>query len=65
MLLDWYFKQTKDKVWLGTGFNTRAEQFYRKAGSIEVGTHESSEIKFEMTDDDWIHFPDKQQKINL
>lgn len=52
-MLDWYFTQTKEKVWLGTGFNTRAEQFYRKAGWTEVGTHGKNEIKFEMTYIDW------------
>lgn len=31
-MLDWYFKQTKENVWLGTSSNTRAEMFYRKAG---------------------------------
>ncbi|WP_412476216.1 GNAT family N-acetyltransferase [Flavobacterium sp. TBRC 19031] len=52
-MLDWYFTQTKEKVWLGTEFNTRAEQFYRKAGWKEVGAHETNEIKFEMTYSDW------------
>jgi len=52
-MLDWYFTQTKEKVWLGTGFNTRAEQFYRKAGWTEVGTHGTEEIKFEMTYNYW------------
>ncbi len=36
-----------------TAFNTRAEQFYRKAGWTEVGTHGTKEIKFEMTYEDW------------
>ena len=53
-MLDWYFTQTKDNVWLGTAFNTRAEKFYRKAGWKEVGTHGPKEIKFEMTYNDWI-----------
>lgn len=52
-MLDWYFSQTKDTVWLGTAFNTRAEQFYRKAGWVEVGLHGSKEIKFEMTFENW------------
>ncbi|HOZ81516.1 MAG TPA: GNAT family N-acetyltransferase [Bacteroidia bacterium] len=56
-MLDWYFSQTKQTVWLGTAFNTRAEQFYRKAGWTEVGTHRSKEIKFEMTYSDWIKIP--------
>jgi GNAT superfamily N-acetyltransferase len=53
-MLDWYFTQTKEKVWLGTAFNTRAEKFYRKAGWKEVGTHGINEIKFEMTYKDWV-----------
>ncbi|RZL31215.1 MAG: GNAT family N-acetyltransferase, partial [Pedobacter sp.] len=31
-MLDWYFTQTEKSIWLGTAFNTRAEQFYYKAG---------------------------------
>lgn len=53
IMMDWYFSQTKIKAWLGTAFNTRAEQFYRKAGWVENGTHGSKEIKFEMTFDNW------------
>ncbi len=53
IMLDWYFSQTKNKVWLGTAFNTRAENFYRKAGWSEVGLHGTKEIKFEMTYEDW------------
>lgn len=53
IMLDWYFTQTKTTVWLGTAFNTRAENFYRKAGWTEVGMHGQKEIKFEMTFDDW------------
>jgi GNAT superfamily N-acetyltransferase len=53
IMLDWYFSKTKNKVWLGTAFNTRAEQFYRKAGWTEVGTHGTKEIKFEMTYEEW------------
>ena len=52
-MLDWYFMQTKNKVWLGTAFNTRAENFYRKAGWTEVGLHGRKEIKFEMTYEIW------------
>ncbi len=52
-MLDWYFTQTKNKVWLGTAPKTRAEMFYRKSGWTEVGMHGKGEIKFEMTYDDW------------
>jgi GNAT superfamily N-acetyltransferase len=54
IMLDWYFARTKEKVWLGTEFNTRAEKFYRKAGWTEAGTHGTREIRFEMTYGDWI-----------
>lgn len=53
LMLDWYFKQTNETVWLGTSPNTRAELFYRKQGWKEVGLHGKSEIKFEMKKDDW------------
>lgn len=52
-MLDWYFSQTQKTVWLGTASNTRAEQFYRKAGWTEVGMHGTKEIKFEMTYEYW------------
>ena len=53
IMLDWYFNQTKNNVWLGTSPNTRAETFYRKSGWTEIGTHGKGEIKFEMTFDNW------------
>lgn len=49
LMLDWYFSKTSETVWLGTAPNTRAEQFYRKAGWTETGMHGKSEIKFEMS----------------
>jgi GNAT superfamily N-acetyltransferase len=53
MMLDWYFSQAQQKVWLGTSPNTRAEAFYRIAGWKEVGKHGDDEVKFEMTCNDW------------
>lgn len=53
MMLDWYFNQTGETVWLGTSPGTRAETFYRKSGWTEIGTHGNGEIKFEMTSQDW------------
>lgn len=53
IMLDWYFTQTREKLWLGTEFNTRAETFYRKAGWTEAGTNGSAEIRFEMTWENW------------
>ncbi len=52
-MLEWYFQQNKDKVWLGTESKSRAENFYRKTGWTEVGTHGKNEIKFEMTLQEW------------
>lgn len=53
LMLDWYFTMTTNTVWLGTARNTRAEQFYRKAGWTVTGTHGKNEIKFEMTCTQW------------
>ncbi len=60
-MLDWYFTQTTDLLWLGTSPNTRAEMFYRKAGWKEAGKHGNNEIKFEMTHDDWVRHQGKQR----
>lgn len=62
-MLDWYFEQTHETVWLGTAPNTRAEAFYRKAGWREIGVHGKGEIKFEMRSEDWKsrkHYPLKR-----
>jgi len=53
VMLNWYFSQTKETVWLGTAPGTRAEIFYRKSGWTEIGMHGKGEIKFEMTFDNW------------
>ncbi len=53
VMLDWYFRQTKETLWLGTEFKTRAETFYRMQGWTEAGTHGNKEIKFEMSFDEW------------
>ncbi len=55
IMLDWYFTQTTNTIWLSTAFNTRAEKFYHQAGWKEVGTYREKEIKFEMTYNDWEH----------
>ena len=52
-MLNWYFNQGKEKVWLSTAPNTKAEAFYRKHGWREVWRNENGEIRFEMTDDTW------------
>lgn len=48
LMLNWYFRQTDETVWLGTAPGTRAEQFYKSLGWNEAGMHGSKEIKFEM-----------------
>jgi ribosomal protein S18 acetylase RimI-like enzyme len=53
LMLDWYFSQGKNYVWLGTSPNTRAVSFYKKAGWVETGIHGKGEIKFEMQSENW------------
>ena len=53
LMLDWYFSQTEETVWLSTAFCTRAEQFYRLQGWKEVGAYGTKEIKFEMSYANW------------
>ena len=57
LMLDWYFAQGKEEVWLGTAPGTRAEEFYRKSGWTQNGMY-GKEVRFEMTRDDW-------EQINL
>lgn len=52
-MINWYFKQTKTTVWLGTEPHSRAADFYRKSGWTEVGLNGKDEIKFEMTAENW------------
>ncbi len=53
LMLDWYYSQGKENVWLSTGPGTRAEKFYRKSGWKETGFTAKGEIKFEMTATEW------------
>lgn len=52
LMMDWYFDQGKEKVWLSTAPGTRAERFYRTSGWKETGYH-GKEIRFEMTKEQW------------
>lgn len=54
LMLDWYFSQTGQSLWLSTAPQSRAEGFYRKAGWAETGIHGKGEIKFEMTKEKWV-----------
>lgn len=56
MMLDWYFSQTKERIWLSTSPGTRAELFYRKNGWMEKGMLANGEVKFEMSWEDWERF---------
>lgn len=52
-MLDWYFAQTRETVWLGTAPQSRAETFYRNTGWQETGRRANGEIRFEMRYNDW------------
>ena len=52
-MLNWYFSQTNETIWLSTAPGTRAEAFYRRAGWQETGMTKSGEVKFEMTAHKW------------
>ena len=53
LMLNWYFSQTRETVWLSTDPQSRAAAFYRKAGWVETGPYGKGEIKFEMTYETW------------
>ena len=53
IMLDWYFTNDKQLVWLSTQKNSRAEKFYRLTGWIEEGPYGKNEIKFTMNKQDW------------
>ncbi len=53
IMMNWFFGQTKETVWLSTASNTRAEKFYHKSGWNEVGVYGKREIKFEMSFEYW------------
>jgi len=53
MMIDWYFGETSQNLWLGTAPGTRAEEFYRRSGWVETGVHGKGEIKFEMSEENW------------
>ena len=52
-MMHWYFSQTDKDIWLSTAPDTRAEEFYRTAGWRQTGVTKKSEIKFEMTAEEW------------
>lgn len=54
LMLNWYFDQTKETVWLGTSPDTRAEVFYKLQGWQTVGKVNKGEVKFEMRFENWV-----------
>ncbi|HEU4632411.1 MAG TPA: GNAT family N-acetyltransferase [Flavisolibacter sp.] len=52
-MLDWYFANTGEKVWLSTATGTRAERFYRLQGWKDAGLLKNGEMKFEMRFEEW------------
>lgn len=58
LMLDWYFTQTTEPVWLSTAPGTRAEEFYRRQGWRATGRTTSGEIRFEMTVGEWQQRPE-------
>ncbi|QDW25663.1 GNAT family N-acetyltransferase [Pedobacter sp. KBS0701] len=55
LMMDWYFDQTQEPVWLGTSPNTRAEEFYSRQCWKKVGMVNKGEVKFEMSYEDWVN----------
>lgn len=64
LMMNWYFLH-RNKVWLGTAPNTRAEQFYKKAGWTLVGMNGTKELKFEMTSSDWKKITTYSSKFSI
>jgi GNAT superfamily N-acetyltransferase len=52
-LLDWYYTETRETIWLSTAADTRAANFYRSFGFKENGKMPNGELKFELTADEW------------
>lgn len=56
IMMNWYFDQGKQNVWLSTAANSRAEYFYRNAGWTQDGFTKSGEVKFIMSAQEWKQF---------
>jgi GNAT superfamily N-acetyltransferase len=52
-MMNWYFSQTDETVWLSTTPGTRAEMFYKMQGWEQVGVYGKGEVKFEMSKEKW------------
>lgn len=55
MMMEWYFQQGKQDVWLSTAPASRAEKFYRTAGWKQTGITKTGEIKFGMDAEAWMN----------
>jgi GNAT superfamily N-acetyltransferase len=53
LMVNWYFSQTDETVWLSTTPGTRAETFYKMQGWQEAGMYGKGEVKFEMNKEIW------------
>lgn len=53
IMLEWFFNQSTETLWLGTAPETKAESFYRMKGWIETDRRPNGEIKFEMSHQQW------------
>jgi GNAT superfamily N-acetyltransferase len=53
LMLNWYFQNHSEKLWLGTAPGTRAESFYIKAGWEKAGISSTGESRFEITREMW------------
>jgi GNAT superfamily N-acetyltransferase len=51
-MLDWYFNQTNDELWLSTDPDTRAHKFYLHKGWQPAGMLKN-EVKLIMTSEQW------------
>lgn len=56
IMLNWYFSQGKENVWLSTAQETRAEQFYKMNGWRNAGMQKNNEVRFEMNITEWKKF---------
>ena len=52
-MMNWYFTQTTETVWLGTAPGTRAEKFYEAAGWTKTDIRPNGEVRFEMSQSQW------------
>lgn len=64
-MLDWYFSQHTNKIWLSTERGTRAERFYITAGWQFAGSYGKNEVKFEMEYKNWIRLRQLNMNENI